>query len=347
MSLTGRATPDGTARFAARLAGDVVADHVRRCDGLHATSVGLGTYLGPVDDAADERYRAAMARAFEVGINVVDAAINYRHQRSERAVGAALAAAVAGGVARDELIVATKGGFLPLDADHPGDGRAYLTQTYVRSGLLRRDEIVAGCHSLAPRYLGDQIDRSRHNLGVDTLDVYYLHNPELQLEEVDRPTFTARLRAAFGALEQACADGRIARYGVATWSGFRVGPEARDHLDLAALVALAREVGGDGHHLRVVQLPVNRGMAEAAEAATQRLDGHARTLLDAAAALGVYVMSSASLQQGKLAPDPAAATAALTWTRTRPGLGTALVGMGRAEHVDGNAACFRTAGAAT
>src|SRR5690349_19815507 len=78
-----------------------------------ASSRGVGTYLGPTTDDADAAYEAAIARAFDLGINVVDAAINYRNQRSERAAGRALAAAAARGIARDEIVVATKGGFIP------------------------------------------------------------------------------------------------------------------------------------------------------------------------------------------------------------------------------------------
>jgi aryl-alcohol dehydrogenase-like predicted oxidoreductase len=278
-----------------------------------------------------------VARSLALGANVVDAAIVYRNQRSERAIGRALRAAAAAGVARDEVVVASKAGFLGFDGARPPDPRAYFQRTIVDAGLASWDEIAGGCHCLAPRFLADQLARSRANLGVDTIDIYYLHNPETQLDDVDRATFLRRMRAAFEVMERARADGAIGRYGIATWFGFREPPAARNHLDLAELVALAREVGGDRHGLEAVQLPLNRSLPEAAEAPTQR----GQSLLDAARELGLYVMSSASIMQGKLAPDPAAARAALDWTRTRPGLGTALVGTSRAEHVETNAAVFR------
>ncbi len=55
---------------------------------------------------------------------------------------------------------------------------------------------------MAPDFLADQIDRSRANLGVDTIDVFYLHNPETQLGFVDRAEFDTRIRRAFAQLEQ-------------------------------------------------------------------------------------------------------------------------------------------------
>lgn len=324
--ISGRASHDGTLRFHARHRASVAPDHARALDDLTASSIGVGTYLGAATDAADRAYEAAIARAIELGVNVLDAAINYRHQRSERAVGRALATTVAHGVARDEVIVATKGGFIP-------QGLAPAANV----------EVVAGIHCIAPAWLDDQIARSRANLGVSTIDVYYVHNPETQLDEVDRPTFLARMRDAFATLERACDAGFIARYGAATWDGFRSAPDDRAHLDLFALEQLAREVAGASHRFRVVQLPLNRQMSEAAAVPTQQRAGRRMTLLDAAAELGMYVMSSASILQGRLAPDAAAAREAIEWVRTQPGLGTALVGMGRPAHVDIDCAAFRRA----
>lgn len=334
MTVSGHATGAGTSRFFARHTDALELDHIRRLGDLSVSSVGLGSYLGGTDDATDARYLAAMRRAFALGINVVDAAINYRCQRSERVIGQALASDA---IARDELVIATKGGFLPFDGHRPADAHSYFHDTVVTRGLAAWSEIVAGCHCLAPRFLADQLARSLANLGVSTIDIYYLHNPEMQLEEVDRRAFADRLRRAFEVLEQARADGSIIRYGVATWNGLREPRDAQGHLSLAELVGLAREVGGPSHGFKVVQLPLNRRMTEASELATQS----GRTLLDAAADLDVYVMSSASILQGKLATDVAAGQAALDWTRTRPGLGTALVGMSRVEHVERNAAVFR------
>jgi len=337
MRIPGQATAAGTARYRDRHAATVVADHFRALGDLQVSSVGLGTYLGSADDAADTGYQAAAARALGVGINVLDTAVNYRCQRSERTLGKALVAARAAGIERDEIVVATKGGFLPYDGARPADLRDHVERTWIAPGLARWDDIVAGCHCLAPRYLADQIERSRANLGLDTLDIYYLHNPETQLEEIDRATFERRLAGAFEVLEEARAAGRVVRYGVATWTALRDPPGARGHLDLAALVALARQVGGDRHGFAVVQLPLNQRMTEAATAPSQG----GRPLLDAAAELGVYVMASATIMQGRLAAVAGSAVPAIEWVRTRPGLGTALIGMGRARHVEDNAAGFR------
>jgi aryl-alcohol dehydrogenase-like predicted oxidoreductase len=348
--IAGRATAEGTARYVQRFAGRLPAEHFRELAGLHASSLGLGTYLGREDAATDALYQRAVGRALERGVNVLDTAINYRHQRSERAIGAALAAAVRRGVVqRDEVVVATKGGYLAFDAEVPPDPRAYFVATYVRTGVIQPGEVV-GSHCMAPRYLLDQLERSRENLGLETIDVYYVHNPETQLDEVSRDEFRRRIRDAFAALEGAVRDGKIGCYGTATWNGFRVDAGTPGALALSELVAVAREVGGADHRLRVIQLPYNLGMPEAFTRATQKLNGGFFSALDAARHLGLYVMASAPVLQGRLAQGlpaefsdlvPGLATdaqRAIQFVRSTPGIGTALVGMKSLAHVEENAA---------
>src|SRR6266705_6430807 len=331
--LRGSATPAGTVAYRTALGGVARNGHFREWRGLVLSSVGIGTYLGRDDDVTDALYEAAIGRALLSGINVIDSAVNYRHQRSERAVGRALAKAIgAGHVAREGVVVATKGGFLPFDGPPP-------------LGLVGAGDVVGGSHCITPRYLDDQIERSRTNLGVESIDIYYLHNPETQLGEVSRPVFMRRLRAAFEFLESAARDRRIGVYGTSTWSGYRQPSSARDFLSLPDLVALAEEVGGPEHRFRVVQLPYNLAMPEAFTLPNQGAGREVVPLIEAAKQLGVYVMSSASIYQGQLAKNlppviaqllpglDTDAQRALQFARSTPGVGTALVGMKTAAHV--------------
>jgi aryl-alcohol dehydrogenase-like predicted oxidoreductase len=158
------------------------------------------------------------------------------------------------------------------------------------------------------------------------------------------------VRAAFEALETAVAAGRVGAYGTATWNGYRVPPGSPGALSLEELVSLAREVAGAGHHFRFVQLPLNIAMTEAYGHATQTVAGGPASLLDAAGHFDVAVVTSASILQGRLARGlPASlgesfpgltsdAQRALQFTRSAPGVTTALVGMSRVEHVRENLA---------
>jgi len=341
------ATPEGTQRYAARFASNAAAGHFHAQQSLLMSSIGIGTYLGEPDDATDRAYTEAIVAAVEGGANVLDTAINYRFQRSERAVGAAIRELAKRGFARDEIVVCTKGGFLTPDGEMPADVADYFQHAYVDTGLIRAEDVSAGCHVLAPHFLADQIERSRKNLGVETIDVYYLHNPETQLGDHTPEEFEKRIHAAFEFLESAVTQGKIRFYGLATWNGFRQPETARDYLSLAKIDILARSLAGDSHLCRFVQLPYNLGMTEALTRANQTIDSRTLPMIEAAHALGITLVASASLLQGQVArnlPPFIAQTLgldndaerALQFVRSTPGITTALVGMSKLEHVRAN-----------
>ena len=348
MSKANGATPEGTKRYAERLSAVAAQGHFRRQQELCMSTIGLGTYLGHWDDRTDRMYQEAIKRAIELGSNVLDSAINYRFQRSERAIGAALKQIFdSGRAARDEIIVATKGGFFPFDGEPPRDARGWVMENIINNGVADPSDIVDS-HCMSPGYLEDQLARSLKNLGLETIDIYYIHNPETQLEGVARDEFRKRVRAAFEFLESAAGDGRIQFYGTATWNGYRQSPRSRDYLSLSEMVETAREVGGADHRFRVIQLPFNLAMPEALTAANQQVDGDPLSLLEAAERLGVTVMCSASIYQAKLAHNlppfvgealtglSTDAQRALQFVRSAPGVTTALVGMSQRSHVEEN-----------
>src|SRR5260370_14645367 len=325
----GRATPAGTARYRSRFA----AEFYRDAQGLSVSTLGLGTYLGGTDSATDGAYAGAVAAAVCGGINFLDSAINYRHQRSERSIGTAFSRLFTSGeFQRDEIVVCTKAGFLT-----PGAVPATLS----------KGDIVAGMHSMAPDFLADQIDRSRANLGLETLDVFYLHNPETQLAHISRDEFDTRIGAAFARLEKIAAEGKIGSYGAATWDGFR---QASGGLRLSPLIEIARHAGGADHHFPFIQLSFHLAMTEAITQQPETLDGHKMSVLEAAGQAGVNVIASATLLQSKLSRGLPAALAeripgfvtdaqrAIQFTRSTPGITSALVGMSNAEHVRENLA---------
>jgi aryl-alcohol dehydrogenase-like predicted oxidoreductase len=318
--LPSRARSAGCERFAEEFGRDSRGFYGPAAD-LVVSGLGIGTSRGAADDATDLAYARAVHAALEGGVNLIDTAINYRRQRSERAVGAALRSFVAiNPSAREGVVVCGKGGFLVPGANPP---RA-----------LPADEVAGRAHCLYPAFLADQIDRSRLNLGLETIDVYLLHNPDFQLAFVSPAELARRLRAAFELLEGAVADGRIGCYGVATWDGFRHGA-----LSLRQLEAIAVEVGGDGHHLRFLELPFNLGRREALTARREA----GSTVLEVASELGIAVLASAALRRGRPAAMPPAhsglatdAQRAIQVVRSTPGIAAAVVGMRQTEHVAEN-----------
>jgi len=328
--------------------------YFRRFGDCLVSSVGVGTYLGDATDAADERYHEAVVDAVESGVNVVDTAINYRHQRSERVVGRAIEAA---DVDREAVMLATKGGFVPFDGERPRDAAAYIESEYLEPGIVDADDLVMG-NAIAPDFLEWSLERSLSNLGVDAVDLYYVHNPEAQLSRFDRETVYDRLEDAFTRLEERAAAGDLRHYGVATWEAFRVPPDHEKYLSLSEVVARARSAadraGTTGTHLRAVQLPFNVHMADAFTlGAHETVDGTESALRFANEA-GLDVFTSASILQGDLAATdgiPEAVDArlagdtpaqrAINFARSAPGVTCALVGTGSPEHVAENVGAGR------
>lgn len=350
MTIKGRATGEGTRSYKKR---QVVKDSYRQAGDLNISTLGIGTYLGDPDDATDQLVTSAVLESVKGGVNLIDTAINYRQQRAEKCVGAALKKAVESGkCSREEIVVCTKGGFVPSGEDP----LAWFDREYVRKDLgVAKTDLAAGCHCMHPAYLDNQLERSLSNLGLQTIDVYYLHNPETQLGAVESGEFQDRLRAAFGALERACDQGRISAYGLATWNAFRVPPDQRDFMNLADVKALAREAAaGKPDRLRFIQLPFNLAMPEAL-LATQQVGPDRVPVLEAARRLKIDVVSSASICQGQiigkipdelgeaLGKDLTDAQRALQFTRSTPGLTSALVGMKTSEHVKENLALVKMA----
>ncbi len=348
MSIPGSATLEGTSRYRDRFK-DAAEGHFRSAQQLVLSSLGIGTYLGNPDEETDNSYRGAVVRAVTLGANVIDTAANYRFQRSERSIGAALQELTAGqGFARDELVICTKGGYLPFDSAPARDMRRYVEETFVIPGIAEFKDFAGGSHCMTPKYLQHQLGQSLSNLNLESVDVYYVHNPESQLDAVPEDEFYVRLKAAFESLEERRAEGNLKFYGVATWNGFRVERGARGYHSLARMVEVASEVAGETHGFRFIQLPLNLAMPEAITLRNQTVNGARLSTLEAAAALGVSAIASASILQGRVAQGlPAGlreplgsldtdAQMAIQFVRSAPGITTALVGMSSTEHVEEN-----------
>jgi aryl-alcohol dehydrogenase-like predicted oxidoreductase len=352
--MTKSATKEGTTRYAQKFSGRAAAGHFRETQRLLLSSIGIGTYLGQPDAKTDEGYSTAAVAAVEGGINVIDAAINYRFQRSERSIGAAIQQLAAKGFERDEIVVCTKGGYLTPDSAMPADPNEYFFREYIQPGVFSAKDIAAGSHCMTPKFLKNQLGRSLKNLGVECVDVYYLHNPETQLTEVSKEEFLNRVREAFTFLESAVEAGEIQYYGMATWNGFRRDASARDAMQLGEIAQIAQEIAGGRHHFRFVQLPFNLAMPEALTLGNQSLRSHHRTVMETASDLDITLIASASLLQGQVTKNlpPSVAEAlglandaerALQFVRSSPGITTALVGMSRVDHVKANARLVRVA----
>ena len=359
--VTTRASAAGTTRFASRWQPTFVDDFFRTSQiGLKVSSLAVGTYLGDSDDDTDSLYVSAIRAAVTNGVNAIDTAINYRCQRSERVIGRALQELIGEGVVRrDEVVIGTKAGYIPLDGSPPASREQYelyVRREYLDRGVLRATDLVGGGHAITPAFLVDQLHRSMTNLGVQSVDYFYIHNPEQQLVAIPPSELSSRLRLAFAALEGCVSRGEISAYGCATWHGLRLPAGSHGHLSLYELAGIATEVAGNDHHFRVVQLPINLTMSEAVRVSTQRdLKGRLVHVIDAASDLGIDLVVSAPLLQGQLTQNlpkeirelfggGSDAQRALAFVRTLPAVLTAAVGMKQVAHVRQNLDGLRARG---
>jgi aryl-alcohol dehydrogenase-like predicted oxidoreductase len=344
------ATADGTWGYRDRFGDSFGRTFFRRFPPGVCSSVGIGTYLGAPTDAVDDQYRAAIETALEHGINHIDTAVNYRCQRSERVVGEVLESTA---IDREAIVVATKGGFLPFDGERPADPSHYVREQFIEPGIVDPQTLVRGSHSLDPNFIDEMLDRSLSNLGLETIDCYYLHNPETQLLDVDRESLYDQLDAAFELLERRRAAGDIGVYGLATWQAFRVPQSHQQYLSLPEVLdraaAAADRVGAADHGLKAIQLPFNVDMADAFTVESQPTNEGPVSVLEYAHESNLSVVTSASIGQGDLsiALPPAVdaelsgdtvAQRAINFARSAPGVTTSLVGMRSTDHVAENIA---------
>eukprot|EP01017_Pseudomicrothorax_dubius_P040184 TRINITY_DN6251_c0_g1_i7.p1 TRINITY_DN6251_c0_g1~~TRINITY_DN6251_c0_g1_i7.p1 ORF type:complete len:229 (+),score=62.47 TRINITY_DN6251_c0_g1_i7:738-1424(+) len=209
-----------------------------------------------------------------------------------------------------------------------------------------------------PAFLEDQLERSLSNLGLQTLDLLYLHNAgESQLPLIGYDAFYKRLAQAFEFFESKVAAGKIKSYGMATWVVFRARPdEEKLYLPLEKVVEIAEKVGGKNHNLKYIQVPINIMMPEAFAQKWQETTSvdekgvHRKqivNLVSAARQLNVQVISSAPLLQGSMMQVPMPTDVFkcahlgakhLQFIRSTPAqaLLTTLVGMKRNRHVKMN-----------
>jgi len=335
--------------------------------GLYFSAIGIGTYLGEHTEEEDELVtHAVLESVLKGGINVIDTAINYRGQKAERCIRNALRKifSISKSITRESIFISTKAGFIPSDADNNWNARRTAAEWASTVTKFPNEEIVDNKHCISPICLEKSLNSSLVNLGLETIDLFYLHNvAEKQLTSIPREKVMERLEKAFEYLEKVRAIGMIRFYGLATWTCFRVDSNNPQYLSLKEVYDIATKVGGENHGFRFIQVPLTSSMPEAAIEKYQ--DG--MTLIEKAISLKITLVSSRSIDMGnaktinqldksyyecinvngmsvidKATKVPDGAALALQVTRSTPGLSSALVGMKKTEHIEENLKILKT-----
>ncbi len=298
--ITGYATPEGTKKFAERQNQDS-HENYKNVHNLTLSNVGIGTYLGNPDTETDYIVQDAIKKSILGGINVIDSAINYRAQKAERSVGNTISQLIDNDdISREEIFVSTKNGYVTNDGDIKEDLMQYVMREYGKTGIVKEGDISPGYHCMTLPYLNDQLERSLKNLGMDCVDLMYLHNSVEGQTHLPREQFLKNLKDVFEFYEKKRKEGKIRFYGMATWECFRTTPENPLFLQLAEVMDLAVQAGGKEHGFRFIQLPFNLMLDQAYMTKNHNVGGKTVSVLEAAQEFNLGVFTSVPIMQGKL-----------------------------------------------
>jgi hypothetical protein len=278
MTLKGHATPAATQALTTRH-----NDLTYRALGETGWRVSTAGFGGYRIDAEEDIHRGALTQALRAGINLIDTSSNYADGGSERLIGEVVAALVdEGALRREEVVVVSKVGYLQgenfeLSRQRKEEGNPF-------PDLVPYNENLEHC--IHPEFIADQLTRSLERLGLETLDLYLLHNPEYYLNWAEREgkekgkaqaEYYRRLTLAFRHLEDEVSQGRIRAYGVSS-NTFPTPAEAYNFTSLSRLWELAQS-GRKASHFHAIQLPMNLLEPGAAIEANQP---EGKTVLDVA-----------------------------------------------------------------
>lgn len=267
-------------------------------DGLFLSSIGIGTYLGDASDVGDRKYYDSITYGIQNGINVVDTAITYRSMRSEKVVGSVIKDVSSRyDVGREHLFISTKGGVIHIPGGQ--DRKEYITNKVVNGLLINPGSIIDRRYCIEPVFLEREIEQSRENLGLETIDCYFIHNPETALKSLSREAFYRKLYEIFELMEEKVAQACIRYYGIASWTGFRVDGDCSVFLDLPRIYSIASEIT-ETHHFRFIQVPLSIGMPVLFGKKQHVYHGQNLSVFEAAGKLGLDVFVSGSVYEGKL-----------------------------------------------
>lgn len=166
----------------------------------------VGNLFRPLTD--DEAW-AVLEAAWDAGIRHFDTAPHYGLGLSERRLGAFLS-----GKPREEYFLSTKvGRLLRANPEHEAGGLDTANDFHVPDDLSRVwDFSAAGIRS--------SLDESRERLGIERIDLLYLHDPE-------RHDLDLALAEALPALEQLRADGEVAQIGIGSMTTHALAASVR------------------------------------------------------------------------------------------------------------------------
>ncbi len=177
---SGFATPKGTTEYMDyAIKKGANRSHFKNIENLKLSSVGMGTYLGNLSaQDNDDLEKSLYYSVKEGGINVIDTSINYRSMLSEKCIGRAINRLIEEEVIdRENVFICTKNGYVTNDGDLSKiDIDNYLELMFLNNNTISRSDLSPSYHIMNPKYISKCIDKSLCNMGINMIDLIYIHN---------------------------------------------------------------------------------------------------------------------------------------------------------------------------
>ncbi|MDE6751122.1 MAG: aldo/keto reductase [Lachnospiraceae bacterium] len=264
--------------------------------------IGLGTHLGSFSGEDSKQYIDAIIFAVKNGFTMIDTAINYRGMRSEKDVGNAVNTLISSDIIkREDIFIASKAGLLFGDITSGRNPMKYLHEVLEPKGIQLSDfcECEGLYQTLNPDFFEIALQISLQNLGVDTIDVHYIHLPEITRAGLTEDKFYERIAKLFAWYEDKVKEGNIRFYGLALEMLAMEPEEEKWYIDIERVNQIAQEISNESSHFKYIQIPYNIQYPYAAYVQNQSYRGEKCTLVEAAHRMGLKVIGSMPLCCGK------------------------------------------------
>lgn len=196
--------------------------------------IGLGTYNQSLNQSELISY------ALKLGYELIDTAPNYNNGISQREVSKALSQCI------NQTLISTKVGFVS-DLDR--------RDFYIKNGIAKSNDFFKN-HCLSKSFVKYEIEKNLQELGIESIDILFIHNPEQQLEIKSKSDFFYTLSNAIEIIETFCEQGKVKQYGISSWDGFGINGK-QPTFTLDEIHDIVFKIAGKSNRFRCVQIPLS------------------------------------------------------------------------------------------
>lgn len=262
----------------------------------------LGTHLGNFSEEDSKKYIQAITYALKNQITTIDGAINYRGMCSEKDEGIAIRRLLeSGALRREELCITSKAGLLFGDVRAGINPQKYLKTILADKGITADMffEYEGLYQTLNPAFFEIALEKTLENLGLETLDVHYVHIPEISRRYLTEDVFYDKMETLFSWYETQVAAKKIMHYGIALEFMVEEPQEPSWHFEIEKLKERADKAGNGNSHFQYVLFEYNPLCPYARTFKNQTIGESCLSLADACRMSGLETVGSMPFAMGE------------------------------------------------